>query len=115
MASRGDVVELKTGLGFGSSSGEAERLVVVQDNGLNQVLDTTVVVPLTNATPALVAMPLNAGVSANEAGTAVDQVAITTHLRTVLYDRLKPGAVGTLNATSLANLDAALKVVLNLR
>ena len=113
MADRGDILLLKSRLGFGESA-DGPRVVVVQSTPLNAILPTTVVVPLDASAPPGHAHPLLVTVSAAEAGTAADQVAYPTHLRVIPTDRFAPGRVGALKPRTLAELDERIRMVLDL-
>lgn len=112
MADRGDVLRLKRKLGFGASD-EAELLVVVQSSALNAALPTTVLVPLESGHTGVPAT-LSVAVSAAEAGIGDDCVALPTHLRVMVQDRLAPGRVGRLKDRTLAELENKIKLVLDL-
>jgi mRNA-degrading endonuclease toxin of MazEF toxin-antitoxin module len=113
MAERGDVLELRTRLGFGSA-GAAERVVVVQATPLNSALPTTLVVPLDLLADPYLDLDLLARIPAAEAGTRKDQVAIASHVRFVPTDRFEPGRVGKLSDQTLAELDEKLRLILDL-
>src|SRR5690348_16111538 len=107
MAERGDVLVLRTRLGFGAE-GAAERVVVLQATALNSPLPTTLVVPLALLADPYLDMDLLAHIPAAEAGTYKDQVAIASHIRFVPTDRFEPGRVGKLTDETLAELDEKL-------
>jgi mRNA-degrading endonuclease toxin of MazEF toxin-antitoxin module len=112
MAERGDVLRVKRRLGFGSER-SGERVVVIQADPLNSALPTTLVVPLDtdrNSVPPSLAVRVSAG----EAGAEQEHVAIPTQLQVALLDRLAPGRVGRLRASTLARLDEKLRLVLAL-
>jgi len=113
VARRGDVLRLKRRLGFGAR-GTTESFVVVQDNQLNQILPTTVAVPLDLATAVHDANPLAVAVSPAEAGDAAPHVAVASHPTTIPWDKFEPAVRGHLEPTTLAQLDAVLRVVLAL-
>ena len=113
MASRGDVLRLKTRLGF-APKGEEDSVVVVQADGLNALLPSLVVVPLDSAVHLYAGHPAAVLVPAKEAGSRLDQVAVVPHVGVVLADRLATGAVGHLSAQTLSRLDRVLRLVLAL-
>jgi mRNA-degrading endonuclease toxin of MazEF toxin-antitoxin module len=112
MAERGDVLRLKRRLGFGTELA-GERVAVVQATPLNSALPTTIVVPL-DSNPNAVPVSLGVRVTAAEAGADEDHVAVTSQLQVTLLDRLAPGRVGRLQARTLAQLDARIRLVLGL-
>lgn len=113
MAERGDVILRKRRLGFGSSGGK-DRVVVIQATSLNSVLPTTIVVPLDVERSVYANQPRFVPVSAAETGTERGHVALVTLLESLPLDRLEPGAVGRLAAQTLARIDRALRIVLDL-
>ncbi len=113
MARRGDVLRLKRSLGF-VARGEQESVAVVQEDRLCGILPTLVVVPLDPAISTHAGNPLAVPVTAVEVAGTVDHVAVTTHMHVVFADRLAPGAVGRLSPHSLAAIDQALRLVLDL-
>ncbi len=113
MARRGDVLRLKSSLGF-AARGAKESVVVVQADQLCAILPTLVVVPLDAATAVHADNPLAVPVTAAEVGGKAQHVAVTTHVHVVFADRLAPGAVGRLSPDSLAAIDQALTLVLDL-
>jgi len=113
MAERGDVLELRSRLGFGAKD-VSERVVVVQATELNSALPTTLFVPLDVLADPYLDRELLVRVPAAEAGTRKDQVAIVTHLRFAPTDRFGPGRVGKLRADTLAELDEKLRLILEL-
>lgn len=112
MAERGDVLQVKRRLGFGSERA-GQRVVVVQATSLNSALPTTIIVPL-DMSPAAAPPSLAVRVSADEAGAEEDHVAIASHLQVVVLDRLAPGRVGRLRPRTLARLDEKVRLVLDL-
>lgn len=107
------MLRLKRRLGF-AAKGEAESVVVVQANPLNEVLPTLLVVPLD---PAVGAYANHSGVlrvTREEGGSHVEQVAVPWRLRAVGADSFAPGPVGKLRPGTLRTLDHLLKLVLDL-
>ena len=107
-------MRLKRRLGF-SAKGESEAVIVVQATPLNRVLPTLIVMPLDPATGAYAGHPAVLRVSREEAGSAVDHVAVPWRLRAITADALAPGPVGRLKPGTLATLDELLELVLGLR
>ena len=112
MASRGEVLRLKSRLGFGAR-GQAEPVVVVQADALNRILPTVLVVPLDPAAGLFAGHPV-VRVPADEAGSSVEHVGDVTQLRAIREDALAPGVVGRLRPETLAELDRLLRLVLAL-
>jgi hypothetical protein len=107
------VLRLKRRLGF-AAKGEAESVVVVQANPLNDVLPTLLVVPLDPAVGAYANHPAVLRISREEGGSRVEHVAVPWRLRAVGADSLAPGPVGRLRPGTLRALDHLLKLVLDL-
>jgi mRNA-degrading endonuclease toxin of MazEF toxin-antitoxin module len=113
MTTRGDVLRLPRRLGFGAK-GEAESVVVVQADELNKALPTLIVVPLDSAIAVHAGRRLAVPVSAEEAGSSVDHVALVHQVRAIRSDRLAPGVVGRLRAETLSTVSEVLRRVLAL-
>lgn len=113
MPARGDVLRLARRLGF-EPRGEVGAVVVVQADRITQHLPTAIVVPLDPAMDSYSGVPWAVPVSAVEAGSAIDQVAVVTALRWIRLDQLQPGAVGRLKPHTVRALDGVLRRVLGL-
>ncbi len=113
MAQRGDVVQLRTRLGFGPGRA-AEPVVVVQSDGLNAVWHSLMVVPLALPTQADQKDPTVLLISKDELGLSSDHVALTTQLRPIALDALSPGRLGRLKPSTESKLDELLRLVLAL-
>jgi mRNA-degrading endonuclease toxin of MazEF toxin-antitoxin module len=106
-------LRLKRRLGF-AAQGTTEGFIVVQDDALNRILPTTVAVPLDLATALHAGSPLAVAVSPAEAGGQAPHVAVASHPTTIAWDRFEPAVAGRLSPSTMARLDAALRVVLAL-
>jgi mRNA-degrading endonuclease toxin of MazEF toxin-antitoxin module len=113
VAKRGDVLLLKRRLGFGGGRGQ-DRVVVLQHDALNAVLDTTIVAPLDLERAGDADDPTLVEVSATEAGGRETHYAMLTQLFSVTFERLEAGAVGRLSAETLAQLEGVLGAVLGI-
>jgi mRNA-degrading endonuclease toxin of MazEF toxin-antitoxin module len=91
-----------------------ERFVVLQSDRLTRVLETVVAVPLDEARPEYEALPGLVGVSAGEAGTKSDQVAIVTQVTTLSLSRFDPTRSGRLKTATLMKIGKVLKFILEL-
>lgn len=112
MAERGDVLQTKRRVGFVSHEGD--RVVVVQATSLNATLPTVVVVPLDSNVSMYAGSPLAVRVSAVEAGTSKDAMAVASWIRVMKLDALVPGRVGRLDMTTQHELDERIRIVLDL-
>ena len=113
MAERGDVLASKRRLGFGAG-GATERFVVVQADALNEVLETTLAIPLDAAHAYYSDYPGAVLVRAAEIGASRDQVAVVTALGSVDLSRFEPAPVARLAPATLDELDRMLAIVLSL-
>ena len=113
MANRGEVLRLKARRGFGAK-GQAEPVLVVQADALNRILPTVLAIPLDPAAGLYAGHPAVVRVSADEAGSSVDHVAVVYQLRSVREDALAPGVVGRLRPETLTELERILRLVLGI-
>jgi mRNA-degrading endonuclease toxin of MazEF toxin-antitoxin module len=104
---------LKARLGFGAR-GQAEPVVVVQADPLNRILPSLLVVPLDPAAGLFAGHPAALKISAAEAGSSLDHVAVVVQLRAVREDALAPGVVGRLRPETIVELDRLLRLTLAL-
>jgi len=113
VARRGEVLRAKRRLGF-SATGVEERFVVLQHDRLNALLPTVLVAPLDTATAAFEGRPGAIPVSPEEAGTESPQVLLATAVTWTRWETFQPGVVGRLLPSTLAEVDRALRMVLDL-
>jgi len=92
-------------IGFARDLDDRNQLVVVvQGNGLNEVLETVQVTPLVSATDALRLFPLNVVIPGAELGGRPDQLAQAHLTFATALSRLMPGPVARLSEPTLAAL-----------
>ncbi|MBI4816357.1 MAG: type II toxin-antitoxin system PemK/MazF family toxin [Deltaproteobacteria bacterium] len=108
------MLELKRRIGFGAAK-RPERFVVLQAEALSLALESIVVAPLDQALDVYRAFPAAIPISANEAGTASDQIVLLTQLGTLAASSFQVGPVGRLLPATLVEVDRMLKMVLGLR
>jgi mRNA-degrading endonuclease toxin of MazEF toxin-antitoxin module len=113
VAVRGDVLASKRRVGFGADRA-VEHFIVVQADTLNEVLDTTLVVPLDSAFPYYADYPGAVRVPAVQAGASRDRVAVLTATASVDTSRFEPEPVARLESATLEEIDRMLAVVLDL-
>lgn len=113
MAARGDVLALKRRLGFGANQ-TTERFLVVQADPLNDVLETTLVVPLDAAYAYYRDFPGAVPVAASEAGATRAQVAVVTAIASVDLSRFEDAAQARVSPETLLSVEQMLGVVLEL-
>jgi mRNA-degrading endonuclease toxin of MazEF toxin-antitoxin module len=109
---RGEVLSLRRPIGFLPGS-RIDRFVVLQSDRLAAVLDTLLVVPLDRAHADYSRLPALVRVSAAEAGTKEDHVAIVPHLGSIPADRFDLSPVGRLQPATLARIARVVKLVLD--
>jgi mRNA-degrading endonuclease toxin of MazEF toxin-antitoxin module len=110
---RGDVLALRRAIGF-LSGDKLEHFVVVQSDRLQGVLDTVVAVPLDEGRPGYGGLPGIVPVSAREAGTKREQVAIVTHLASLPAERFEAAPVGRLRSTTMSRIGSVVRLILEL-
>jgi hypothetical protein len=110
---RGDVLTLRRAVGF-LPGARLERFAVIQSTRLDRVLDTLLAVPLDEARPEYKELPGVVGVSAREAGTRGEQVAIVTQLTCLPAARFEAVPVGRLRPNTLARIGAVTRLILEL-
>lgn len=113
MIERGDVVAAQRRVGFGAT-GQEERFVVLQDEGLLEDLATWIVVPLEPWAPRDAADALSVRITKREAGTTADQAARIPLLGARAKDRFGVHPVGRLTAETLGVLDETARRVMGL-
>ena len=113
MIERGDVVVARRRVGFGAS-GEDERFIVVQEDGLAQTLASVVVVPLDAWSASDASDPLSVRVGKREAGAKSDLAARVPLIGARPVDRFSPHPVGRVTGTTLSALEDRIRVLLAL-
>ena len=113
MATRGEVLVLRRTIGF-LPNGKLERFAVIQSDRLSGVLDTVIAVPLDDSLKDYAGLPGMVPVSAAEAGSAGDQVALVTQLTCLSLERFEPTRAGRLRPLTLSRVGRIAKLVLEL-
>src|SRR5258708_5772386 len=104
---------LRRAIGF-LPSAKLERVVVLQSDRLMRVLETVVVVPLGETQPEYEALPGIVDVSAAEAGSKSDQVAVVTHVTTLALSRFEPMPSGRLRGATMSKIGRVVRFILEL-
>ena len=113
MADRGEVMQLKKRVGFAPHC-TIETMLILQCDGLNRALSTTIAAPLDDALAMYRGDPTCVALSATEAGSDGPRVALLTRLRTVPWDAFEPSPVGRHESTTLAVVEAAMCAIFDL-
>jgi mRNA-degrading endonuclease toxin of MazEF toxin-antitoxin module len=113
VAIRGEVLVLRRAIGF-LPNGKLERFAVIQSDQLSGVLDTVIAVPLDDAIKDYAALPGMVPVSAAEAGSAAEQVALVTQLTCLPLERFEPSRAGRLRPATMSRVSRVAKLVLDL-
>jgi mRNA-degrading endonuclease toxin of MazEF toxin-antitoxin module len=109
---RAEVVRLRRRIGF-AADGRPELLLVVQADGIPR-RPTVLVVPLDPRAAIHRKDPSAIPVPGAELGVRDEHAALTTSVQAVLADRLDPGRIAVVSAQTMAQVDAALGIVLGL-
>lgn len=108
---RGSVLVARRPVGFGS--GNPERFLVVQTSDLNDVLSSTVVIPLDAVHPRYSSDVFAVRLGAKESGSGAC-VALVDLIQAVPRDRFQPGVVGAASDATMARIEEALRLLLEL-
>ena len=110
---RGMVVEVSLDPVVGHEQGRSRPCIVVQNDVGNRFSSTTIIVPLTAATHIKSPSPIYVMVKKGDGGTMKDSYALCDQIRTVDQQRFK-ALYGTLSPETVARIDAALLISLDL-
>ena len=110
---RGDVVRVELNpIRGGEQTGNARPCVIVQNDTGNRHSNTTIIVPLTDATGKNV-YPFQVWVRKSEGALTKNSIAKCEQIRVISIDRIK-ARMGTLQPETVTRLNAALKASLGL-
>lgn len=110
---RGDVFDARLDPTEGSEQAGIRPVVVVSRNAINQYSSVIVVAPLTTATNVKRPYPNNIPIAKGEASLTADSVMLGGQIRAISKARLLRKR-GELTATTLQQIDQALRITLNL-
>jgi mRNA interferase MazF len=112
---RGDIWPADLGTGRGHEQFGQRPVLVVSDDAFNQGLAGLVVtVPLTSKVSKSKNIPAHIPVDPPEGGLKTPRVILCDQLRAISKDRLGKAPWGTVSATTLAEVEKALRVLLGL-
>jgi mRNA interferase MazF len=110
---RGDVYDARLDPVEGSEQAGTRPVIVVSRDAINANLSIVVVVPCTTYRPSTRLYPSRVLISTPDGGLTVDSVALCEQVRTVTKGRLLRQR-GTLSSRSIAAVDRALRITLDL-
>lgn len=113
MIRRGDVYLARLSPGEGSEQEGTRPVVVVSRDAINQYSPVVIIVPLTDRANKPRILPSHVILKAREGGLSIESVVLTEQVRTISTKRLIK-QLGHLNPQSLAAIDSALKISLDL-
>ena len=110
---RGDVYDARLDSVEGSEQAGARPVIIVSRDTLNSVLRTVTIVSCTTARPTKLRFPTRPLVHAPDGGLTVDSLVSCEQVRTISKSRLLRYR-GSLSAPSMAAVDHALRITLDL-
>jgi mRNA interferase MazF len=110
---RGDVFWAFLDPTVGSEQAGRRPVVIVSRDAIHSAMTVAVVVPLTNRDNKDSLYHSQVEIKRGEGGLRVDSVAMCEHVRAVSIERIR-GFLGHLDASRIAQIDAALKIALDL-
>ncbi len=110
---RGDVYEAELNPVQGSEQGGTRPVIVVSRDALNFAAPVVIIVPVTGRENKKKIYPSQVELKARDGGLAKDSVARCEHARAISKNRLKR-RLGRLSGKSMAQLNEALKITLDL-
>ena len=110
---RGDVFRANLHPTEGSEQDGIRPVVVVSRDAINRSSPVVVIVPFTDAANKAKTYPSHVRFKAGTAGLTMDSIAVCEQVRAISKSRLK-SALGKLNRSELASIEAALKITLDL-
>lgn len=110
---RGDVYQVRFDPTEGSEQSGTRPAVIVTRNSINQYSPVILVTPFTDVRNVTRHYPTDVLVHAPEGGLTVDSVALCVQTRVISKSRLLYYC-GTLSSSTMAQIDQALRVALNL-
>ncbi len=110
---RGDLFYARLNPSEGSEQSGARPVVVVSRDAINEYSPVVVVVPLTDRKNKLKVYPSQTILGAGEGGLPMESIVLGEQVRAISKTRLG-SHIGHLSARSMAAIDAALKITLDL-
>ena len=110
---RGDVYNARLYPTEGSEQSGHRPVLIVSRNAINRASSVIVIVPLTDAANVKRQYPNNVEINQPEGGLTLDSVALTGQVRAISKTRLGQYR-GSLHPVTMAKVDRALKITLDL-
>jgi mRNA interferase MazF len=110
---RGDIYLATLDPSQGFEQAGTRLVIVVTRDAINKLSPIVVVVPLTSMVNRKRLLPSHVEIKVGEGGLTVDSVALCEQVRAISTTRLTK-AIGHLSATSISQLNDALKIALDL-
>ena len=110
---RGDVFMANLEPSEGSEQGGTRPVVVVSRDAINKFSPIVVVCSITDAANKKKVYPSHVRVSAGTGGLRLDSIVICEQIRAISKTRLK-GSLGKFDKSTMTNIEAALKITLDL-
>jgi len=110
---RGDVYQAALDPSQGSEQAGTRPVVIVSRDAINQSSPVVVVVPLTDRRHKSRLYPSQVEIKAGEGGATIDSVALCEQVRAISRARLRH-SLGRLPGARMSQIDAALKIALDL-
>lgn len=112
---RGEIWLIDFGTSRGHEQAGPRPALIVSDDGFNQGLSGLVmVVPLTSKVQKSKTIPAHVPVNPPEGGLKTPSVLLCDQLRAVSKDRLGKAPWGTVSATTMADVESVLRILLGL-
>jgi mRNA interferase MazF len=111
---RGDIVQVLLDPTVGTEIGKTRPCVVVQNNVGNEYSPRTIVIPATGAEHVVKTFPIHVHVAAGEGGFSKSSMILCDQIRAVDKGRLVR-VIGHLASSTMAKVDAAVKISLALK
>lgn len=112
---RGEISPADLGTGRGHEQARARPVLVVSDDAFNSGLaELVMVIPLTSQTKKSKNIPAHIPVDPPEGGLKTPSVLLCDQLRTLSKDRLGQKPWGSVSATTLADVETAVRMLLGL-
>jgi mRNA interferase MazF len=110
---RGDVYQALLSPTEGSEQAGVRPVIIVSRNAINEFSSVVVVVPVTGLEHKMHHYPSQVEIKAGEGGMTKDSVALGEQVRAISKKRLRK-SMGQLHAPTMAALNTALKITLDL-
>jgi mRNA interferase MazF len=111
---RGDVYQAVLNPSEGSEQSGTRPVVVVSRDAINKNSQVVIIVPLTKRANKTRILPCHVEIKMSEGGVTMDSVALCEQVRAIAVSRLSNQPLGHLPNERIAQVNAALKIALDL-